>query len=120
MISQAEIRSKLNSLISGALSLDEFEDWIAVNSWNMHVDADPVAQALVSAIELRLAEHSSDHLPWQQMLEEFRALLGGFVVLNVRLNADPFVRSTGSSIMLGEAVQVPAPSAGISPLTVYA
>ena len=120
MLSSNAIRSKLMSLISEQLSVDEFDDWIAVNSWNMHVDADPIAQALASAIELRLAEYSSGHLPWQQMVDEFRALLGGFVVLNVRLNADPFVRSTGSSIRLEEVARVQAPNAGKSPLTVYA
>ncbi|SRR6266496_1126782 len=52
MIEENEIRAKLLSLSD----LDEFEDWIAEQSWNMHRDSDPSAQRLVGKIELALAE----------------------------------------------------------------
>ncbi len=58
MIEENEIRAKLLSLSD----LDGFEDWIAQQSWNMHLDSKPSAQKLVGKIELALAEFHSGHL----------------------------------------------------------
>lgn len=120
MLSQNEIRQKLNSFILNELSLGEFEDWIAANSWNMHLNSDRESQVLASAIELRLAEYSSGHLPCEQMIEEFRSLLAGMFVLNVRLNADPVICMTGASITVVEAARSLAPFAEKRPLMVFA
>lgn len=118
MISVSEIRERLNQFVAGSLALDDFEDWLVSASWNMHLDSDPIAQALVSAVELRLAEHSEGHLPMGQMIEEFRALLEGKRILNVRLNADPVVHGGGSSIDV-ERVVLPDPIVERQPVTVY-
>ncbi len=122
MLSQAQIRSQLNSLVSKKLSLDDFEDWFVVESWNAHISADPVVQALVGIIELRLAEHSSGHLPFEQMMNEFRSLGDGVIIINVRINAEPIKRSSGSSISIGVAgdVQLGDQNAERQPLRVYA
>lgn len=119
MISAVEIRKQLQALIESKLALDDFEDWLIQNSWNMHADSDPIAQALASALELRFAEHSDGHLPEAQMLDEFKALVGGRVVINVRLNADPVVHRSGSTLSV-EWEKLPAPLAETQPLTVYA
>jgi hypothetical protein len=52
--------------------LDQFEVWIAQQSWNMHKDSSEPAQHLASVIELRLAEHSSGHLNESALREELR------------------------------------------------
>src|SRR5437879_2851449 len=115
MISQSEIREKLNALISKNLGFSEFEDWLAARSWNMHLDSDSAAQSLAGAVELRLAEYSSDHLSWEQMIDEFRALLDGILVMSIN---EPLRGRTALSIAVGEPVQVLVQDAEIRPLTV--
>jgi hypothetical protein len=119
MIEVSKIREQLKALVDELIPLDQFEDWLVQESWNMHAGSDQIAQALVSCIELRLAEYSNGHLPLAQMIDEFRLLLNGMFVVNVRLNADPVISRSGSSILL-EKVQQQAQYAGRPLLTVYA
>jgi hypothetical protein len=93
MIAESQIREKLGRYLRRDLSLDRFEDWIAGQSWNMHRDSSDPAQALASAIELRLAEHSSGHLSESDLREELRQFANPPVV----------------QISFGEARQIPAP-----------
>ncbi|HEY4904751.1 MAG TPA: hypothetical protein VIH89_14855 [Candidatus Sulfotelmatobacter sp.] len=92
MISESQIREKLGRYLRRDLSLDQFEDWIASQSWNMHKDSSDVAQKLASEIELRLAEHSSGHLSEASLRDELRQFANPSVVL----------------ISFGEARQAPA------------
>ena len=71
MILEGKIREHLGQLISGGVSLDEFEDWLIAISWNMRSEDDPAAYSLVSFLELRLAEYLAGHLPLAQMIDEF-------------------------------------------------
>jgi hypothetical protein len=80
MISESLIREQIGRYLRGELSLDRFEDWIAQNSWNMHKDSDEPSQRLASAVELRLAEHSSEHLDEDSLREELRQLVNPKVV----------------------------------------
>lgn len=79
MILEVEIREKLAELLSGALDLESFEDWLVQHSWNMHLDSDRAAQELASAVELALAEHSSGHLSGAELRQELHSLLGQVV-----------------------------------------
>src|SRR5207253_2856861 len=54
---------------------DQFEDWLVQRSWNMHADSTEAAQRLASAIELRLAEHSSGHLDEAALRQELLPLV---------------------------------------------
>jgi hypothetical protein len=72
MISESQIREKLGRYLRDDVSLDGFEDWFAQSSWNMHKDSGEEAQKLASAIELRLAEHSSGHLSERALRDELR------------------------------------------------
>ena len=72
MIAEHQIRQKLAKYLHHEMSLDQFEDWLVERSWNMHRDSDAAAQIFASAIELRLAEHSSGHLDEKQLREELR------------------------------------------------
>ena len=80
MIAESQIREKLGRYLRGELPLDRFEDWIAQSSWNMHKDSDQPSQKLASAIELRLAEHSSGHLDESALRDELRQLVNPQVV----------------------------------------
>lgn len=78
MIAENQIRQSLIRYLRNEISLDQFEDWLAQHSWNMHLDSDSASQKLAAAIELRLAEHSSDHLRECEMREELRALVNAY------------------------------------------
>ena len=75
MIQEAEIRERIANVVQDRLSLDDFEDWVARQSWNMHRDSNEDAQSLVSEVELALAEYSSNHLDEQELWALLRSLL---------------------------------------------
>jgi hypothetical protein len=47
MISVDQIRSKLGEYLEDRIQLDELEDWILANGWNVHLDADSQTAQLV-------------------------------------------------------------------------
>ncbi len=75
MIADYEIRQWLARYLHKSVSLDQFEDWIAQRSWDMQRDSSDEAQKLASAIELRLAEHSSGHLDERHLRGELLPLV---------------------------------------------
>ena len=75
MLTQAEVRHQLAAFLQNRLSLDDFEDWLADRSWNMHLDSPPAAQELVASIELPLFEYSSGHRDLDSLRVEIRKLL---------------------------------------------
>lgn len=96
MLSEKEIRDKVSDYVVGKVSLDDFEDWFAAASWNIHKNPDLSAQHLAFAVELRLAEHSSGHLPEPDMREEFNWMVHSPVL--VLVNSDNDVQSSTSSL----------------------
>ncbi len=80
MISESQIRERLGRYLQRGLSLDQFEDWIAEQSWNMHKDSSEEAQGLAAAIELRLVEHSSGHLDEEALRDDLRQFANPSVI----------------------------------------
>jgi hypothetical protein len=74
MLSELQLREQLAKFISGEKSRDDFEDWFVRESWNIHKSPELGAQRLVNAIELLLAENSSEHLSDPDLLKELKAL----------------------------------------------
>lgn len=77
-MTELEIRKRLIQLLLGKISLDVFEDWLVRESWNMHQAADKGTLDLVSALELRLAEHSSGHLTEEGLRQELRSFVQNY------------------------------------------
>ena len=100
MITESQIREKVNELLARKIEIDSFEDWLVGSSWNMHRDSDETAQRIANAIELRLSEFSSGHLPEPRLRSELRELLpansGIMVVSSGNILEAPRV-STGTS-----------------------
>jgi hypothetical protein len=94
MIIESQIRAKLARYLHGEIALSHFEDWLVQESWNMHADSDEGAQALVAAIELRLAEYSSEHLDEMGL----RAELAPFVAQD-NVNEPIFHNGHGPTVM---------------------
>ena len=89
MIEESEVRERLLAFLRGDLSLDDFEDWLVISSWDMHLDSEPGAQELVWAIELALSEHSSRHLSYDGLEQEFGNLVN-HVMFSVEVH-DEFI-----------------------------
>ena len=75
MLSEANLRNKIVALVKGGMSLDVFEDWFTVASWNAHKGSSPAAVELVGAVELRLDEYSSGHLSFDELSHELEILV---------------------------------------------
>jgi hypothetical protein len=74
MITESQIRNRLFAYLTREITLNEFEDWLVAQSWNMHRDSDQKARALAGAIELRLAEYTADHLTDDGLDRELKGL----------------------------------------------
>jgi hypothetical protein len=68
MANAQEIRKQLEKLFSYDLSLDEFEDWLARYSWNIHKSGDEAAQKLAYAIEHQLSIFDDDNSELREAL----------------------------------------------------
>ena len=79
MIAESEIRDWLARYLAGEIPLEDFEDWFVRRSWNMQEGSPEAAQKLASAIELRLAEHSSGHLTEEKLRGELRSSVTSYV-----------------------------------------
>lgn len=53
------MREKLANFANGAMSLEDFADWVDRESWSMHRDSEPEAIKLVSSIHGLLAERDA-------------------------------------------------------------
>ena len=60
MANAQEIREQLEKLLSSSISLDEFENWFAPYSWNIHKHGDEETQRLAYAIEHQLSQYEQD------------------------------------------------------------
>lgn len=104
MISDFLIQKRLADVLSGQLSLDDFEDWFASESWNMHQHAEEPARRLAAALELRLAEFSGGHLAEAELRRELYGLL---------VSQHPHIRSSWTTHSTITAVALPERSFGM-------
>ena len=72
MVNYSQISEELARYLNGKIDLDSFEDWVVVNTRNIHLSQDSKAEALAFAIEESLAEHSSGHISESQVKDELR------------------------------------------------
>jgi hypothetical protein len=70
-----EIREQILRLLEGQLSLDDFEDWLVANSWNVHQSGDAELTDLVFEIELHLSELSNGHLDEAELQSALRSIV---------------------------------------------
>lgn len=76
MVSSSQIKAKLALLLDRQISLEEFEDWFARNTWNVHQSGSVAAEQITFAIEESLSEYSSRHLNEASLRAEFSEILG--------------------------------------------
>lgn len=74
-MSANEIREQLASYLASEISVEEFEDWIAQRTWNIHQQPDEDCKKLAFAIEARLAEYSGGHIDESKLRQELAPLV---------------------------------------------
>ncbi|MGH7907063.1 MAG: hypothetical protein ACREP6_10580 [Candidatus Binataceae bacterium] len=110
MITEAQIQEQLFNYLTRQITLNEFEDWLAVQSWNMHRDSGDAAQRIVGAIELRFAEYSNNHLTDDAIERELKGLLSSNLVVMIG-GGEPIMPSwTSSTVSESSRVEIPLPA----------
>jgi hypothetical protein len=74
-MSANEIRDRLASYLAKEIPVEEFEDWIAQNTWNIHQSGDASAESLAYTIEAKLAEFSGGHIEESALRDELSPLV---------------------------------------------
>lgn len=94
-----EILKNLSKLLAKEMSLLEFQQWFTSATWDIDKAPNSRAKELVSTLELALAEHSSGHLPWEELRQELLPLILNPVVVYSQQIADMavFSFSTGDA-----------------------
>lgn len=103
MVSERQIRDRLIQFLSGRIDLENFEDWFVENTWNIHLSADLGAQRLAYAIELRLAEHSTEHLPEKAFHDELVEIVNSYWYQS----PEPYIESSASNLFTPFPAQWP-------------
>ena len=107
MITEGQIQKQLFGYLTRALSLNEFEDWLVQQSWDMHRDSSSVAaQRLVGALELRFAEYSNNHLTDDALERELKGLLAPSSVVEINENGGAPTMPRWTSATVSESLQV--------------
>jgi hypothetical protein len=61
------IRDQVTSLLSGNLTLPQFQEWLVANTWDVEEQGDPHATDVTYEIKLALAEHSRGDISRTQL-----------------------------------------------------
>jgi hypothetical protein len=76
MVTVSQIKIQIRRLLDHERSLDDFNQWLASNSWNITKEQpNSKARAMTGEIELALAEYSEGHLSMHDLRERLSALL---------------------------------------------
>jgi hypothetical protein len=110
MIEENQIRVRLLALSD----LEEFEDWLAQESWNMHRDSDQRAQSLVGKIELALAEYSNGHVSESELRQQLRNLARTYEVSFNPPTAAETITYSSSSMVQKPLVAMQASAVSVS------
>lgn len=91
-----EILQNLSNLLAEKMSLLEFQKWFTSATWDIDKTSENRAKELTSTLELLFAEHSSGHLPWDDLREELLPLVRNFTVSFPRQISDEPVLTASS------------------------
>ncbi len=76
MITVPELNGRMARYLSGEVSLNQFNEWLAETTWNVtQQQPGSQAQKLVGAIEMALAEYSDRKLSLDELRKRFSDLL---------------------------------------------
>ena len=67
-----DIRERVNSFLSGDLTLPQFQEWLVANTWDVEEHGDFPVTDLTYEIKLALAEHSRGDISQDELRERMR------------------------------------------------
>lgn len=76
MVSASQIREKIVDFLSAEIHLDDFEDWIVQNTWNVHQSGSLAAEDLTFSVEEALSEYSRSVLEYHELTKALENLVG--------------------------------------------
>ena len=62
------VRRKLTSVVDGRLDVMEFERWLITATWDRYDDLDQDCRTLVGATQLAIAEYTSGHRNFDELM----------------------------------------------------
>jgi hypothetical protein len=78
MLTVAEIKAEVDRLLNQKQSLNDLNEWMARNTWNITKEQpDSQARAVAGQVELALAEYSNGDLTLGDLRERLSALIVG-------------------------------------------
>jgi hypothetical protein len=95
----AQIRAQIARYLTGAITLNEFQEWFVPEAWV--VEASSPAYDLAQTIELLLAEYTSGH----RTQDELREALGALTV-SVTVHTAPAMAMASSAVIARPPVTV--------------
>lgn len=75
MVSASQIKMELAVYLAGVISLDDFQDWVALRTWNVSNSGSKAAEVLTFAIEELMSEYTSEHIPENELRDELGRIL---------------------------------------------
>ncbi len=104
MISDRDLREQLLDYLLKNINLDEFEDWLVQNTWNVHKWGSKETQDLAYSIEAKLAEHSGDHINEEVLRKNLLPLAQEYVAY---IGSPQLSTSSSSTITFPETIGQP-------------
>jgi hypothetical protein len=83
MASVSEISDKVREFLNGGISFEEFEEWSASYSWDIHQRAGQKIQDLAYAVRGVLVEYSSGDIDEKRLREDLENTIRPFAVIRV-------------------------------------
>jgi hypothetical protein len=77
MLHSEEMADQLRRCADGKVSIDDFEEWFASNSWNVHQQPDKHLTDAVFRVEYLVSSLNDGRLNAPEVLREFAALATG-------------------------------------------
>jgi len=78
MLSELEIRSQLIGLLTDKIQLEEFHEWLSLNSVDMHLDSSEEASALAAEIQYLLVEYMNESFDYESLRQHLTRLANNF------------------------------------------
>jgi len=77
MLHSEELADQLNRCAGGLTSIEEFEEWFALNSWNVHQQDDKHLIDAVFRVEYLFSSLNDGHLETSEVLRQFAEVATG-------------------------------------------
>lgn len=101
-MSANEIRGLLVSYLANEIPIEDFEDRLAQDTWDIHLSGDEQAQSLAYAIEAKLGEFSGGHIDEPSLRKELSPFVTSYTP-ELTVDWASIIRAPQTSNLISEA-----------------